>query len=71
MRTTLANLQKAFQLPPYDELFMKGGKFLHEKQEEVDKLIALYDIQHSADHETQVQQCKVNDVRTPLAPTGG
>ncbi len=52
MRTTLANLQKAFQLRPYDDLLMKGEKFLYDKQEEVDKLIALYDIQHSADHET-------------------
>ncbi len=49
MRTTLANLQKVFTLPQYVELLMKGANFLHEKQEEVDRLIALYDIQHSAD----------------------
>ncbi len=41
---------------------MKGEKFLHEKQEEVDKLIALYDIQHSADHETS----KYNSARLTM-----
>jgi hypothetical protein len=31
---------------------MKGAHFLHERQEEIDKLIALYDIQHQADFTT-------------------
>jgi hypothetical protein len=52
MRNTLCNLQKAFVLPQYDELLIKSEIFLHEKQEEVDRLIALYDIQHSADYAT-------------------
>ncbi len=55
---TLANLQKAFTLPKYDELLMKGETFLHEKQEEVDRLIALYDIQHSADYDVSRLQSK-------------
>ena len=62
MRTTLANLQKAFQLPQYDELLIKGENYLHEKQEEVDRLIALYDIQHSADYETS----KFNSARLTM-----
>jgi hypothetical protein len=49
MRNALYNLQKAVTLPEYDDLLMKGAHFLHERQEEIDKLIALYDIQHQAD----------------------
>jgi hypothetical protein len=49
MRNILFNLQKAVTLPEYDELLLKGGNFLHERQEEIDRLIALYDIQHQAD----------------------
>ena len=62
MRTTLYNLRQAFQLPPYDELLMKGEKFLHEKQEEIDRLVGLYDIQHSADHEVS----KYNSARLTM-----
>ena len=49
MRNALYNLQKALTLPEYDDLMLKGPHFLHERQEEIDKLIALYDIQHQAD----------------------
>ncbi len=52
MRNVLYNLQKAVTLPEYDELLMKGAHFLHERQEEIDKSIALYDIQHQADFTT-------------------
>jgi hypothetical protein len=47
MRNILYNLQKAVTLPEYDDLLLKGANFLHERQEEIDRLIALYDIQHS------------------------
>jgi hypothetical protein len=33
-------------------LLKKGANFLHERQEEIDRLIALYDIQHQADFTT-------------------
>jgi hypothetical protein len=52
MRNILFNLQKAVTLPEYDELLLKGVNFLHERQEEIDRLIALYDIQHQADFTT-------------------
>jgi hypothetical protein len=52
MRNILYNLQKAASLPEYDELLLKGPNFLHERQEEINKLIALYDIQHQADFTT-------------------
>jgi hypothetical protein len=52
MRNVLYNLQKAVTLPEYDDLLMKGAQFLHDRQEEIDKLIALYDIQHQADFTT-------------------
>ncbi len=52
MRNVLYNLQKAVTLPEYDDLLLKGPHFLHERQEEIDKLIALYDIQHQADFTT-------------------
>jgi hypothetical protein len=52
MRNALYNLQKAVTLREYDDLLMKGPHFLHERQEEIDKLIALYDIQHQADFTT-------------------
>jgi hypothetical protein len=53
MRNILYNLQKAVTLPEYyDELLLKGSNFLHERQEEIDRLIALYDIQHQADFTT-------------------
>jgi hypothetical protein len=52
MRNILYNLQKAVTLPEYDELLLKGANFLHERQEEIDRLIALYDIQHQADFTT-------------------
>jgi hypothetical protein len=52
MRNILYNLQKAVTLPEYDELLLKGANFLYERQEEIDKLIALYDIQHQADFTT-------------------
>jgi hypothetical protein len=52
MRNVLYNLQKAVTLPEYDELLLKGAQFLHDRQEEIDKLIALYHIQHQADFTT-------------------
>jgi hypothetical protein len=52
MRNILYNLQKAVTLPEYDELLLKGANFLHERQEEIDRLIALYDTQHQADFTT-------------------
>jgi hypothetical protein len=52
MRNILYNLQKAVTLPEYDDLLLKGANFLHERQEEIDRLIALYDIQHTADFTT-------------------
>jgi hypothetical protein len=52
MRNILYNLQKAVTLPEYDDLLFKGAQFLHDRQEEIDRLIALYDIQHQADFTT-------------------
>jgi hypothetical protein len=52
MRNILFNLQKAVTLPVYDTLLLKGANFLHERQEEIDRLIALYDIQRQADFTT-------------------
>ncbi len=49
MRNILYNLQKAVTLLEYNELLLKGANFLHERQEEIGRLIALYDIQHQAD----------------------
>jgi hypothetical protein len=36
----------------YDDLLLKGAQFLRDRQEEIDRLIALYDIQHQADFTT-------------------
>jgi hypothetical protein len=52
MRDILFNLQKAVTLPEYDELLLKGANFLHERQEEIDRLIALDNIQHQVDFTT-------------------
>jgi hypothetical protein len=52
MRNILYNFQKAVTLPEYDDLLLKGAQFLHDRQEEIDRLIALYDIQHQADFTT-------------------
>ncbi len=41
-RNILLNLQKACNLPEYDDLLMKGKEYLHKKHEEANNLIALY-----------------------------
>jgi hypothetical protein len=52
MRNILINLQKACSLPEYDDLLMRGKEYLHQKQEEANKLIALYLTQHQTDYVT-------------------
>jgi hypothetical protein len=52
MRNILLNLQKACNLPEYDDLLMRGKEYLHQKQEEANNLIALYLTQHQADYAT-------------------
>jgi hypothetical protein len=44
MRNTLLALQK------YDDLMMQGQEDLLKRQDAIDRLIALYDVQHQADY---------------------
>jgi hypothetical protein len=51
-KNILYHLQKAVTLPEYDELPLRGSTFLHDQQEEIGRLMALFDIQHQADYTT-------------------
>jgi hypothetical protein len=46
MRNTLIALQKACVLPEYDDLMMQGQDGMLKRQDTIDRLIAIYDLQH-------------------------
>jgi hypothetical protein len=56
MRNTLIALQKACVLPEYDDLMMQGQDGLLKRQDAIDRLIAIYDVQHQAGYATTKHQ---------------
>jgi hypothetical protein len=50
MRNTLIALQKACVLPEYDDIMMQEQDGLLKRQDAIDRLIAIYDVQHQVDY---------------------